>query len=219
MGVTGAIEHTDQSLQIIWRALIHWFRLCELTLPDGARVSRRAFIRLLTTQPDADTGFRELLRLMVMPQVVNQDGWHALTGALVECVTPWVAVPLPAAANDYLAWQQDPPHPEEAAPIRHDVYRHARGERFVDIHVGTTHSVKGETHHATLVLETQKRRVFDAREAVPFLVAQPGGHAARNNTASEMLRVMFVSVSRPSKILCIAIHRRPRSHRIMASIT
>ena len=207
MGVTRSLGHTDKSLQIIWRALIHWFRLCELTLPDGARISRRAFIQLLTTQPGADASFRELLRVMVMPSAVDQDGWHALTGALIECVIPWIPVPLPAAANDYLVWQQDPPNPEEAAAIRHDVYRHVRGERFVDIHVGTTHSVKGETHHATLVLETQKRRVFDTREAVPFLVAQPGGQAARNNTASEMLRVMFVSVSRPSRILCIAIHK------------
>lgn len=206
--MTLSTGHTDLSLQIVWRALIHWFRVAGMVLPGDVRLTRRGVTGVIEAQPNGGAGFRQLLRSMVMPSAFNNEGWQALAAALVEEVHAWIPAQLSAEAVAYLAWQEEAPEEEPEADVaRHDLYRHERAGRAIDIHIGTTHSVKGETHHATLVLETQKRHIFDGQEVAPFLGADPGARQPRNQTAAEMLRVMFVSVSRPSRLLCMAIHK------------
>ncbi|MDE2483300.1 MAG: UvrD-helicase domain-containing protein [bacterium] len=66
----------------------------------------------------------------------------------------------------------------------------------------TIHSVKGQTHDATLVLETQYYE-HDISEILPLL-ADPLGK--RKNTARFIghRRRLFVAMSRPSRLLCLA---------------
>ncbi len=52
-----------------------------------------------------------------------------------------------------------------------NIYRHTAGDRAVDIHVATIHSVKGETHDATLVLETLSQD-HDLKTVLPHLCAK-----------------------------------------------
>lgn len=77
-------------------------------------------------------------------------------------------------------------------------------EDGIDIHISTIHSVKGETHTATLYLESyyyseyETQRLLEQFKYVPF----------RNITSRYMqsAKMAYVGFSRPMHLLCIAIH-------------
>ena len=73
-----------------------------------------------------------------------------------------------------------------------------------EIEVGTIHSVKGETHDATLVLETQYYK-NDLQKMLPYLIdaSMDPPTAVRN---IEFMRKIYVAASRPRHLLCLAIH-------------
>lgn len=71
-----------------------------------------------------------------------------------------------------------------------------------NIEVATVHSVKGETHTATLYLETYYNRGFDIKRSVDYL---------KNNKDGELyiksLKMAYVGMTRPTDLLCVAAHR------------
>lgn len=85
----------------------------------------------------------------------------------------------------------------------------------VVVEVGTIHSVKGETHDATLVLETKHQRLFDLAEMLPYLIddqaARPVYDAARPNTNASLratfMKRLYVALTRSRRLVCLAMHR------------
>lgn len=86
----------------------------------------------------------------------------------------------------------------------------------VRIHVGTVHSVKGETHTATLYLETffhsdggrsfESERLMDQLKGIQIDI-----NAGERKKQSS--RVVYVGFSRPTHFLCFAVHYdRIRGH-------
>lgn len=72
------------------------------------------------------------------------------------------------------------------------------------IEVATIHSVKGETHDATLVLET-KHHDFDLEKMLPYLSGDIDC-APTGKRQIERMRRLFVGASRPRHLVCMAIH-------------
>ena len=85
-----------------------------------------------------------------------------------------------------------------------------------EIEVATIHSVKGETHDATLILETKNHR-NDLEVMLPFFIGElPSAqqqnsalrlkphHNANPPQNKQFLRQLYVAASRPSNLLCLA---------------
>lgn len=72
----------------------------------------------------------------------------------------------------------------------------------IDIEVATVHSVKGETHTATLYLETYYNKGFDIKRSINYL---------KKNTDGELfiqsLKMAYVGMTRPTDLLCVAVHK------------
>lgn len=83
------------------------------------------------------------------------------------------------------------------------------------IEVGTIHSVKGETHDATLILETKFFRLFDVAEMIPHWLDRNKAcsvyDAARPTTNASIrasfMKRLYVAGTRPKHFLCIAMHK------------
>ena len=75
----------------------------------------------------------------------------------------------------------------------------------VEIEVGTVHSVKGETHVATLYMETS----FHDKCESEYFGAQLEGLPYKGNKKYEKqaLRIGYVAMSRPQYLLCMAISK------------
>lgn len=66
----------------------------------------------------------------------------------------------------------------------------------------TVHGVKGETHDATLYLETKENRSTDLKRVLPILEGKP---FITNPTIDYARRCVYVGLSRPRKLLCVAM--------------
>lgn len=98
------------------------------------------------------------------------------------------------------------PEDSPEVELRQRLCRVEQGGRQVNVEIGSVASMKGETHLATLVLESfgWPSRRFDLQMAMPVLA----GLAARNPKLKghqlSLLSNLYVGMSRPTSFLCVA---------------
>jgi hypothetical protein len=82
-------------------------------------------------------------------------------------------------------------------------YTHVRDSNKIDIEISTVHGVKGQTHTATLYLETfyYDYDVFRIIDYLKGKYTKPSQKRVQSN-----LRISYVGMSRPSHFLCVAVH-------------
>lgn len=79
------------------------------------------------------------------------------------------------------------------------IYDHVRGRI---IQVSTIHRVKGETHDATLYLETVNNRKSDLERIIPYYKGTKVGTAQIDQYSR---KCVYVGFSRPRRLLCVAL--------------
>lgn len=85
-------------------------------------------------------------------------------------------------------------------PIKKNVFIDPiRGRRIV---FDTIHGVKGETHDATLYLETDRQGASDLSRILPFYGV---GKAGKSNLFDYSRKLAYVGFSRPRTLLCVAM--------------
>ena len=82
-----------------------------------------------------------------------------------------------------------------------------QGKRQVDIHLGSIHSIKGQTHLATLILDTYWHDRFMER-MLPWLDGASTNGSGAGSRDSKRLKLTYVAMTRPSHMVCLAIPRR-----------
>ncbi|WP_424191180.1 UvrD-helicase domain-containing protein [Ampullimonas aquatilis] len=117
-----------------------------------------------------------------------------------------------AAANDFLAWRETmhlPQHTDQyqvnaATP---NSYRCSHGGASVDIQLSSIHVAKGQTHSATLVLETFYLSHF-LHGLMPWLLGKhQNGTRCTTDKAAQRLLQMYVAMTRPTHLLCLALRK------------
>ncbi|OPH56200.1 hypothetical protein BC351_28955 [Paenibacillus ferrarius] len=87
---------------------------------------------------------------------------------------------------------------------KQNLYVHEKENLKVSIQLSTVHSVKGETHTATLYLETFYR-MYDIESIIEYM---KGKHIPpRLETVSAALKMAYVGMTRPTHLLCVAAHQ------------
>lgn len=101
------------------------------------------------------------------------------------------------------------------APRTDNVFSYPHGDPKVHIRLGSIHSVKGETHTATLVLDTFYY-AHHFTELKPWLLGdRSGGLKVKKKGAPQLessrllgrLKLHYVAMTRPSHLLCVAMRR------------
>jgi DNA helicase-2/ATP-dependent DNA helicase PcrA len=121
-------------------------------------------------------------------------------------------------AEGFLAWPADRGiHHDEAAKAASqvNVFSYPPDAPKVRVRLGSIHSVKGETHTATLVLESFFHQ-HHLSELKPWLLGEREGgsrQGARGKTVHEgprmlgRLRLHYVAMTRPTHLLCLAMRK------------
>ncbi|MDO8736103.1 MAG: UvrD-helicase domain-containing protein [Thermoleophilia bacterium] len=93
---------------------------------------------------------------------------------------------------------------DEAAIGRSNVFT---GENEIEVEIGTVHSVKGETHTATLYLETyyQGREAYESKRLSKQFSKEKFDDTRVHHRQS--VKMIYVGFSRPSYLLCFAVHK------------
>lgn len=95
----------------------------------------------------------------------------------------------------------------QTSPVSNNNYEYINNETKFNIEVGTVHSVKGETHTATLYLETVAygSEDYDIKQILDYF---KGIHTAPSlDLQKRILRIAHVAITRPKYLLCVAIHK------------
>ncbi|HYG40075.1 MAG TPA: UvrD-helicase domain-containing protein [Cytophagales bacterium] len=78
---------------------------------------------------------------------------------------------------------------------------------IAEVHLGTIHSVKGETHTSTLYLETYYNKQHESERLIEFLKGNYDSTLAQKSEHIKSLKMAYVGMSRPTHLLCLAVHK------------
>ena len=199
-------------------------RLAELagatpTWLGGRRSAHRNVLEALEGSSAAVT-YRSLLdKTITLQGQFNEEEWRSALPLVNEIGSHLAQAPeLPQAAIDFLtgpdALQSQPAEASSSQAIL-NFHSHPPEEPKVRIRLGSIHSVKGETHTATLVLDSFFYK-HHLSELKPWILGdRAGGVKKKLKGKPEMegsrllgrLKLHYVAMTRPSHLLCLAMRR------------
>ena len=114
--------------------------------------------------------------------------------------------PISLSKGHPLEWTAESHAFVAASSSNHNCVQIQEGEKEFKLHVSTIASVKGETHLATLVLESCRNSVHDLTSVLPYLLQTQSSVSASTDVLKAQLMNIFVAASRPRKLLAFAMH-------------
>jgi hypothetical protein len=93
--------------------------------------------------------------------------------------------------------------------VENKVYTFVKDGQVVEIHFDTIHGVKGETHHATLYLETFNYTFDIGKKILDFIISTEKQKIKQRKDGSfkRRLPLAYVAMTRATHFICLAIHK------------
>lgn len=168
--------------------------------------SKSAYSELLEVTLAAGGAFTTGLLAEALPRISMIAQQLAGAGALNQQATEFLALPDPAPGGiEYT----------DSIPTSRNFYSCSRQDANVHIRLGSIHSVKGETHTATLVLDSFFHK-HHLSELKPWLLGERLG-GTKNGPKGKLvpegprmlgrLKLHYVAMTRPSHLLCLAMRK------------
>jgi DNA helicase II / ATP-dependent DNA helicase PcrA len=177
---------------------------------QGKARTHRVVTQALENKASTLTAYRRLVKSILIDRMpLAENGWNATRGdllaiacALCEGTTD------KAKAVDFLAWvRQDASTAVARARAGNaNIYRATNGTRFVDIRLGSIHSVKGQTHLATLVLSTYWH-AHSSERMLGWLLGKKVNEDRAGQQDRKRLLQTYVAMTRPTHMICLALRR------------
>ena len=166
----------------------------------------RQCLRLLDHDPATAKRYEALCwKIATGDLAASAAAWQAWKRPVLDIATAMLGGADAHEAGAFLDWEDERQLDGVAAPLG-NVFAHPIAAPTVRIKVGSIHSVKGETHLATLVFDTWYKGSHLARIKQWLIGAQAG--VATNVKKPELRRSLkqhYVAVTRPSHLLCLAV--------------
>jgi len=175
------------------------------------RRSHRYVLELLEEEDEAFKLYHLLISQMILKRaVLTKRNWDTRWAQCIRKISEKVADASlgNADADAFLEWRDiDGSDTGEHEKVHRDnIYRYPVQDPKVHIKVGSIHSVKGQTHTATLVLETfwYKHNLESLREWLTGMRCDGTGLGDRERCR---LKLHYVAMTRPTHLLCLAMKR------------
>ncbi len=200
-------------------------RLCELAGATAvmALTRRSAHGRLLETLGGSAGGgaHSDLLdKTLAVEGKFNDEEWAQVLPLVLDIVFQLTGTrALTDEATEFLARSDispsDSAHDDGTVAVMDNFYSHPPQDPKVQIRLGSIHSVKGETHTATLVLDSFFHK-HHLSELKPWILGERAGGMKKKlrgkpePEGSRMLgrlKLHYVAMTRPSHLLCLAMRR------------
>lgn len=202
----------NESFRLIMRGISELIRVIKPeAIPRRVRTSRW-IMEELKSDAEAMKSLRMLLwAWLVEARPLAEGDWPNAVATLRSALTPILSGEWNDAAGEFCRWSTKQPATslltETTRSTAPNVYRFEHNGRFVNIEVGTIHSAKGQTHTATLVVETFAWE-HDLTDLLPWLSGQKTGAERKcGQRREERMRLVYTAMTRPSHLLCLALRR------------
>ncbi len=209
--------------KLILDCVVRFLSLAGFTEENGRNHTSRS-LRMYLKSKNQWARFREAIHLLLKDAgKIEEDFWTETCEKLKQI---FVLDALPPEAEAFLAYSEEIELIEDVGDVEEQAVAASvqpAGNSFVHpdgfkIELSTIHGVKGETHDATLVLET-KNHCCDIEVMLPYLTgflpskSHPNSevpdkpHATRAFKPNKIfMRQLYVAMSRPRHLLCLAVH-------------
>lgn len=124
-------------------------------------------------------------------------------GIVIDIITSLTGV-TPSNDHAFLDYQQQEKSAENHKGTRNNTQVVESNGRKVNIRLGSIHSIKGETHTATLILDTYNKS-HHLKMIFPWVKGTP--KKTVSDSDEKRLKLHYVAMTRPSHLLCLAIKK------------
>jgi DNA helicase-2/ATP-dependent DNA helicase PcrA len=177
----------------------------------------RYLLQLLSAKPEAQAAYSEFVTSFAANRTIpSPDEWKDKWVAIVKLVASEITDSAIDASRvaEFLEWEQ-----ATATTLRQ------RDNRFkypdlapaVEVRLGSIHSIKGETHTATLVCDTYFR-AHHLATLKPWLLGQKSGGGQQSALGQSRLKQHYVAMTRPTHLLCLAMREDALTEGEIASL-
>jgi hypothetical protein len=168
----------------------------------------RSLSRAIADDAQAQDAYRTLLtRFVLTDDSFSEETWAEALRYVESVVSSLTGAALPRQMNPYCRWQppDDSSQSSRTLEAPPNVFRLEDGDTTLDVQLSSIHAVKGQTHLATLVLETYNySHVLKALMA--WLAGERSGAGSNLSPLNlKRLRLTYVAMTRPSHLLCLAV--------------
>jgi len=192
-------SHTYERYSAILRAVVDLLRLAGVRRVEGGPFHSETSLRSQLKADGRYGRFRQLVRRWIVEPSEDEAQWTASVAELADILS------LDATIDDLQSYLSFALPAEDGAPVLTKIGNQYLARNGRAINVGTIHSVKGETHDATLVLETQYHE-WDVQHVLDYLARVDTG-AIRGKRRIRAARLLYVGMSRPRHLVCLAMHQ------------
>lgn len=146
-------------------------------------------------------------QLLVQGKSITEDDWPTLVTELMNFANILNSCPQPQPITEFLAWRVLAIPNGRDELISGNIVKVSSNGRNLDIRLGSIHSVKGETHLATLVLETFNHKHWVA-SLLPWLTGVKANGQGVVGRDRDRLFTAYVAMTRATHLLCLALCQR-----------
>jgi len=175
--------------------------------------THQTIVEALEHAPETLADYRDIVRLLLTERsALSEDNWPRLSERLTTIAGAICDGEINTKKADrFLEWPQSDPslYPvsgSTTSTVTPNIYRVDGDDGSIDIRLGSIHSVKGQTHLATLLLNTYWHQ-HSAQRIMPWLLGQKVNGKSAGKQDTQRLLHTYVAMTRPSHLVCIAIPR------------
>jgi DNA helicase II / ATP-dependent DNA helicase PcrA len=196
-------------------SILQLVRLAGVELPLSLRKSPNRY--LLDRFKDDETRKRyfNLLDCLISSRCEpSHEAWTGQIAPAVRLIAEAIAEYeiSDQCASGFLAWYEADAQVEATEPQRRstNLFQYPRDDPKVSIRLGSIHGAKGETHTATLVLESY-HQAHHLKKLIPWLIGKRPktgtDNTGEDGALKERLKLHYVGMTRPSHLLCLAMRK------------
>ncbi|WP_052481428.1 UvrD-helicase domain-containing protein [Gilvimarinus agarilyticus] len=180
----------------------------EMSPQFNPRPRKRNHRFILESLKDDSANYEKYLKLVsyfaVDRKFPSEADWSTTwRGILIDIVTSLSSI-TPRNDHAFLHYQQQAGLAENHKNTQSNTQVVEGGGRKATIRLGSIHSVKGETHTATLVLDTYNIS-HHLKMIFPWIKGKP--KKTVSDSDEKRLKLHYVAMTRPSHLLCLAIKK------------
>jgi len=197
-----------QRARDVTRSVLLALRAAGCPLVSGVR-SPEVLLRGLASAGIACDEVRSLVRKLTveLDQTLTPLKWIDAIDLMFAVLSPLIPPSMNREQFGALDVFEVPVEPDSGGTCMNEVIA-KKGDRSLNVRIGTIAGVKGETHLATLVMESYagRARCFDLQEAIENIATSKPLKANTSETMLGIYRNLYVATSRPSRLLCLAMN-------------
>lgn len=194
--------------------VLHFLSLGGVVIPYPLRKTPyRYVLEQLAEKELARQQYLDLVELLILRKCnLVEDEWLVFSNKF-QMIGEAIAEKEVLGGTEFLAWPDlevvidEPLHVSQPQANK---FQYPEVDPLVSIRLGSIHSVKGETHTATLVLDSF-HRTHHLKSLIPWLTRKkPKGassNVGENASLIERLKLHYVAMTRPSHLLCLAMRK------------